>query len=86
MRKTLIFAMLALTVFACKPAAEHIKNELRAPAYPLLTIDPLWKFYNETVERVPMSDWFYTDKPEYCMFIARSVVGGYFIKMLPEID
>lgn len=49
-------------------------------------IDPLWKFYNETVERVPMSDWFYTDKPEYCMFIARSVVGGYFIKMLPEID
>ena len=48
-------------------------------------IDPLWKFYNETVERVPMSDWFYTDKPEYCMFIARSVVGGYFIKMLPEI-
>ena len=49
-------------------------------------IDPLWKFYDETVERVPMSDWFYTDKPEYCQFIARSVVGGYFIKMLPEID
>ena len=49
-------------------------------------IDPLWKFYDETVDRVPMSDWFYTDKPEYCMFIARSVVGGYFIKMLPEID
>ena len=49
-------------------------------------IDPLWKFYNETIERVPMSDWFYTDKPEYCMFIARSVVGGYFIKMLPELD
>ena len=45
-------------------------------------IDPLWKFYNETIERVPMSDWFYTDKPEYCQFIARSVVGGYFIKML----
>ncbi len=49
-------------------------------------IDPLWKFYDETIERVPMSDWFYTDKPEYCMFIARSVVGGYFIKMLPEIN
>ena len=49
-------------------------------------IDPLWKFYDETIQRVPMSDWFYTDKPEYCMFIARSVVGGYFIKMLPEID
>ena len=49
-------------------------------------IEPLWKFYDETIERVPMSDWFYTDKPEYCMFIARSVVGGYFIKMLPEIN
>ena len=49
-------------------------------------VDPLWKFYDETVDRVPMSDWFYTDKPEYCQFIARSVVGGYFIKMLPEID
>ena len=49
-------------------------------------IDPLWKFYDQTVDRVPMSDWFYTDKPEYCMFIARSVVGGYFIKMLPEIE
>lgn len=49
-------------------------------------IEPLWNFYNETIDRVPMSDWFYTDKPEYCMFIARSVVGGYFIKMLPEVD
>ena len=49
-------------------------------------IGPLWKFYDETIDRVPMSDWFYTDKPEYCMFIARSVVGGYFIKMLPEIE
>ena len=49
-------------------------------------IDPLWKFYNETIDRVPMSDWFYTDKPEYCQFIARSVVGGYFIKMLPTVN
>ena len=47
-------------------------------------MEPLWKFYNETTDRVPMSDWFYTDKPEFCMFIARSVVGGYFIKMLEE--
>ena len=45
-------------------------------------VDPLWKFYNETIDRVPMSDWFYTDKPEYCMFIARSVVGGYFMPLL----
>lgn len=45
-------------------------------------ISPLWKYYNETIKRVPMSDWFYTDKPEHCAFIARSVVGGYYIKML----
>lgn len=45
-------------------------------------IDPLWHFYNTTQERVPMSDWFYTDIPNYCSFIARSVVGGYFIQML----
>jgi hypothetical protein len=49
-------------------------------------VAPVWKFYNETIDRVPMSDWFYTDKPEFCMFIARSVVGGYFIKMLEEKD
>ena len=45
-------------------------------------IEPLWHFYNTTQERVPMSDWFYTDIPNYCSFIARSVVGGYFIQML----
>lgn len=45
-------------------------------------IEPLWHFYNTTQERVPMSDWFYTDIPNYCSFIARSVVGGYFIQLL----
>lgn len=45
-------------------------------------ISPMWKFYNTTPDRVPMSDWYFTDMPNYCEFIARSVVGGYFIKML----
>ena len=45
-------------------------------------IDPMWSFMNETVDRVPMSDWVYTDKPNYRGFKARSVVGGYFIKLL----
>lgn len=45
-------------------------------------IDPMYKFMNETVDRVPMSDWVYTDSPNRKMFKARSVVGGYFIKML----
>lgn len=43
---------------------------------------PEWNFYNETTDRVPMTDWYNTDEPTYQHFIARSVVGGYFIKML----
>ena len=45
-------------------------------------ISPVHKFMNETVDRVPMSDWIWTDKPNYRGFKARSVVGGYYIKML----
>ncbi|MGO1816990.1 MAG: glutaminase domain-containing protein, partial [Sphingobacterium sp.] len=47
-------------------------------------IRPVHSFMNETVNRVPMSDWVFTDKPERRGFKARSVVGGYFIKMLEE--
>jgi hypothetical protein len=47
-------------------------------------IRPLHKFVNETTDRIPMSDWYYTDSPKHVGFRARSVVGGYFIKMLAE--
>jgi hypothetical protein len=47
-------------------------------------ISPLYKFMNETISRVPMTDWYWTDRPEQVGFQARSVVGGYFIKMLEE--
>lgn len=49
-------------------------------------ISPVYKFMNETTDRVPMSDWTYTDKPVRSGFKARSVVGGYFIKMLEDKD
>ncbi|UIR54730.1 DUF4965 domain-containing protein [Sphingobacterium sp. SRCM116780] len=47
-------------------------------------INPVYRFMNETVDRVPMSDWTFTDKPKRSGFKARAVVGGYFIKMLAE--
>lgn len=45
-------------------------------------ITPMYKFMNETIDRVPMSDWVFTDKPNYRGFKARSVVGGYYMRML----
>lgn len=45
-------------------------------------IAPIHKFMNETIDRVPMSDWVFTDKPNYRGFKARSVVGGYYLRLL----
>lgn len=47
-------------------------------------ITPLHKFMNETTDRVPMSDWYNTDSKTHVGFKARSVVGGYYIKMLND--
>lgn len=45
-------------------------------------IKPVHLFMNECTTRTPMSDWVFTDRPHRRGFKARSVVGGYFIKML----
>jgi len=37
---------------------------------------------NETTDRVPLTDWYYTDTAEYRAFINRTVVGGLFINLL----
>lgn len=47
-------------------------------------ITPLHKFMNETVDRIPMTDWYHTNTKHHVGFRARSVVGGYYIKLLSE--
>lgn len=47
-------------------------------------IEPVYDFVNETTDRVPMTDWYETTDAKQVGFQARSVVGGYFIKMLED--
>jgi len=47
-------------------------------------VTPLYKYINETPSRVPISDWHDTKTGSMVGFKARSVIGGYWMKVLAD--
>lgn len=47
-------------------------------------VDSLWRAYNESESRVPLTDWFFADTAKQRAFQNRTVQGGLFIKLLIE--
>ena len=47
-------------------------------------VEPVYKYINETESRVPISDWSDTKTAKMVGFKARSVIGGYWMRVLSE--
>jgi hypothetical protein len=47
-------------------------------------ITPLYRAYSDTKDRIPMTDWYQTTDASTQGFQARSVVGGFFMKLLEQ--
>jgi len=55
-----------------------------APADFAAFLDPVYEWLNETPDRVPLTDWYWTNTGKQTGFQARPVVGGVLIKMLAD--
>ena len=48
-------------------------------------MEPVYEFVNHTPQRVPLTDWYWTNDARHARhFQARPVIGGVFIKMLDD--
>ena len=47
-------------------------------------VEPLYRYINETTSRVPISDWHETKTGQMVAFRARSVIGGYWMRVLMD--
>ena len=49
-----------------------------------MIVDAMWKFLDETYDRVPFTDWYFTSDPKQKGFQNRTVQGGLYFPMLFE--